>query len=116
MYVLYLFFSAFRYKPVIICSAIFGMLFCALMAWTESATAIYFVQLFYGAFVAAEVAYYTYIYAKVDKAKYQLVTGHTRAAILAGRFLGAIISQVLISVPFFSAKYVDLVVFSFASK
>lgn len=92
------------------------MLFCGLMVWTKSHTAFYFVQLFYGAFVASEVAYYTYIYAKVDKAKYQLVTGHTRSAILAGRFLGAAISQVLISFPIFSTNYEDLVLFSFISK
>lgn len=92
------------------------MLFCGLMAWTTAELAIYFIQLFYGAFVACEVAYYTYIYAKVEKSKYQIVTGHTRSAILAGRFLAAVISQLLISFPIFGTKYVDLVVYSFISK
>lgn len=47
--------------------------------------------------MAAEVAYYTYIYAKVERDKYQLVTSQTRSAILAGRFLGSVIGQVMIS-------------------
>lgn len=47
--------------------------------------------------MAAEVAYYTYIYAKVERSKYQLVTSQTRSAILAGRFLGSAVAQVVIS-------------------
>lgn len=47
--------------------------------------------------MASEVAYYTYIYAKISREKYQQVTGNTRAAILLGRFLSGVISQVLVS-------------------
>ena len=47
--------------------------------------------------MAAEVGYYTYIYAKINRDKYQQVTGYTRAAILSGRFLGSILAQLLIS-------------------
>lgn len=47
--------------------------------------------------MAAEVAYYTYIYAKVDREKYQIVTGHTRSAILVGKFLGGVLGQILVS-------------------
>ena len=47
--------------------------------------------------MAAEVAYYTYMYAKVDKDKYQKVTGHARAAILSGRFLASVLAQFLYS-------------------
>lgn len=54
-------------------------------------------QIMYGSLMSAEVAYYTYIYASVDREKYQIVTGHTRSAILAGRFLASIIAQLLIS-------------------
>lgn len=105
-----------RYKPIIILSALCGMLFCALMAWTSHESAVYVIQLSYGAFSACDIAYYTYIYAKVDKEKYQIVTGHTRSAILAGRFLGAVISQLLISFSITSAGDADLVVLSFASE
>lgn len=72
---------------------------------------MHLVQFSYGLFMACEVAYYTYIYAKVEKSKYQLVTGHTRSAILVGRFLGAALAQFLIS--FKLADYTDLVYLSF---
>ena len=51
----------------------------------------------YGLFRATEVAYYSYIYAKVDKEHYQKVTSHTRGAILAGRSISGVASQVLVS-------------------
>lgn len=47
--------------------------------------------------MAAEVAYYTYMYAKVEKSKYQKVTGHARAAILSGRFLASVLAQLIVS-------------------
>jgi hypothetical protein len=37
------------------------------------------------------------MYAKVDKEKYQKVTGNARSAILAGRFLASVTAQLLVS-------------------
>lgn len=37
------------------------------------------------------------MYAKVEKKRYQKVTGNARAAILSGRFLASVIAQVLYS-------------------
>jgi thiamine transporter 2/3 len=54
-------------------------------------------EVFYSFFLAAEVAYYTYIYAQVDKKHYQKVTSHTRAADLIGRALSGVVSQILVS-------------------
>lgn len=90
------------------------MLLFGAMIWTNSYEAMYLVQFSFGLFMACEVAYYTYIYAKVEKSKYQLVTGHTRSAILVGRFLGAALAQFLIS--FKLADYKDLVYLSFGCK
>lgn len=45
--------------------------------------------------MATEVAYFTYIYAKVDKEHYLKVTSHTRAALLCGRFTSGVLAQVL---------------------
>ena len=64
--------------------------------------------------MATEVAYYTYIYAKVPKDYYQQVTSHTRAAILAGRAISGIIAQLLISLE--SADYRDLNYITFAGQ
>lgn len=47
--------------------------------------------------MATEVAYYTYIYAKVDKEHYLKTTSHTRAAILAGRFVAGVLGQTLVN-------------------
>ncbi|XP_039439306.1 thiamine transporter 1-like isoform X3 [Culex pipiens pallens] len=55
------------------------------------------VQVLYGTFMATEVAYYTYIYAKISRDRYQQVTGNTRAAILSGRFLASVVGQTLVS-------------------
>lgn len=46
--------------------------------------------------MATEVAYYTYIYAKVEREHFQKVTSHTRAAVLAGRAFSSITGQLLI--------------------
>ena len=42
------------------------------------------------------MAYFTYIYARVPAEHYQAVTSFTRAALLFGRFLSGVLSQVLI--------------------
>jgi thiamine transporter 2/3 len=68
---------------------------------------------FYGTFMATEVAYYTYIYAKVPKDYYQQVTSHTRAAILAGRAFSGILAQLLISLD--AADYRDLNYITFSA-
>lgn len=47
--------------------------------------------------MASEVAYYTYMYAKVEKEKYQKVTGHARASLLSGRFIASVLGQILFS-------------------
>ncbi|KAH8412169.1 hypothetical protein KR009_000271 [Drosophila setifemur] len=86
-----------RYKPVIVLSALAGIVLFSLLLWSHSLGMLQVAQVFFGTFTAAEVAYYTYIYAKVDKERYQIVTGHTRAAILSGKFLGGLLAQVLVS-------------------
>ncbi|XP_023031505.1 thiamine transporter 1 [Drosophila willistoni] len=86
-----------RYKPVIVLSAIAGILMFIILIWTKTILWLQIAQIFYGTFTAAEVAYYTYMYAKVDKERYQVVTGHTRAAILSGKFLGGLLAQILVS-------------------
>lgn len=68
------------------------------------------------------VAYYTYIYAKVDRKHYKKVTSYTYSAIFAGRFLGGVVAQLLVSfdiMDFHQLNYISLtcvsvaVIFSF---
>uniref|UniRef100_A0AAG5D3A1 Reduced folate carrier n=1 Tax=Anopheles atroparvus TaxID=41427 RepID=A0AAG5D3A1_ANOAO len=86
-----------RYKSIIIFSACLGIVIWSLLLWTASLGALQVVQVLYGTYMASEVAYYTYIYAKISREKYQQVTGNTRAAVLLGRFLSGVISQALVS-------------------
>lgn len=74
-----------------------GLVLWSLLLWTTSLTGLYFVQICYGFFMAAEIAYYTYMYAKVEKDKYQRVTGLARASLLAGRFLASVLAQNLVT-------------------
>lgn len=64
--------------------------------------------------MATEVAYYTYIYAKVHRDRYQVVTGFTKSAILAGRFSAAVASQLFVSFKVLSLR--DLNYLSFGCK
>ncbi|XP_055708650.1 folate-like transporter 3 [Phlebotomus papatasi] len=103
-----------RYKPIIVLSAISGICLWAILLWTITLQWLYVTQFFYGFFMAAEVAYYTYIYAKVERRRYQQVTGHTRSAILTGRFLAGTTAQLLVS--FELMDFRDLNYISFGSQ
>jgi solute carrier family 19 (thiamine transporter), member 2/3 len=92
-----------RYKPIIIASAFVALALWSLLLWTSSIEALYLVQVCYGFFMAAEVAYYTYMYAKVEREKYQKVTGQTRASLLFGRFFASVLAQIL-----YSTKTIDI--------
>ncbi|KAJ8733805.1 hypothetical protein PYW07_014356 [Mythimna separata] len=84
-----------RFKPVIILSGLSGIAVYAILLWTSSLEWVQASQFFYGLYIATEVAYYTYIYAKVDPTKYPRVSSYTRIAALTGRFLSGTSSQLL---------------------
>lgn len=84
-----------RFKPVIILSGLSGIAVYAILLWTTSLEWVQASQFFYGLYIATEVAYYTYIYAKVDPAKYPRVSSYTRIAALSGRFLSGVTAQLL---------------------
>lgn len=55
-------------------------------------------QVCFGFFYSSEVAFTTYLYAKVDdKQYYQKITSLVKASMLFGRFLSGLIGQVIIS-------------------
>ncbi|CAG4921256.1 unnamed protein product [Colias eurytheme] len=85
-----------RFKPVIILSGLSGISVYAVLLWTSSLEWLQVSQFLYGIYMATEVAYLTYIYAKVDTAKYSRVSSYTRIAALTGRFLSGVSSQLLI--------------------
>lgn len=53
-------------------------------------------EVFYGTMIACEVAYYTYVYSKVDKKHYKVVSGHMKIACLLGRLVSALFAQLMI--------------------
>ncbi|XP_001359907.2 thiamine transporter 2 isoform X2 [Drosophila pseudoobscura] len=85
-----------RYKPVIIANALTGILVWSTLLWTTTLTGLQVVEVFYGFYQAAEVAYYAYIYAKVDKKYYPLVTSYTRSAMFVGKLVGGLLAQLMI--------------------
>lgn len=102
------------YKPLIITVGVTGIIVWSMLLWTTSLEALMALEFFYGTYMAAEVAYYTYIYAKVDKKYYPRVTSHTRAAMFAGKLVASILAQLLLY--FDVMDYRDLNYITLASK
>ncbi|XP_014296418.1 thiamine transporter 2 [Microplitis demolitor] len=86
-----------RYKPVIILCGLSGVITFTGLILGRSIAALQFVEFFYGFYISAEVAYYTYIYAKVDKQHYQSVSSYTRSALLFGRFITGAVAQLIVA-------------------
>ncbi|XP_014218184.1 thiamine transporter 2-like [Copidosoma floridanum] len=86
-----------RYKPAIILCGLSGTATFAILRYGTTIGHMQAVQFLYGLMLSTEVAYYTYIYAKVDKQRYQKVTSHTRGAFLLGRFTAGVVAQLTTS-------------------
>lgn len=85
-----------RYKPLIILLSACGVTIWSMLLWTHTVVGLQMVEVIYGTYCATEIAYYSYIYAKTEKQHYQAVTSHTRAAVLAGKFIASISAQLLV--------------------
>lgn len=80
-----------------------------MLIWTTSLLSLQILEVFYGTYMAAEVAYYTYIYAKVDKKYYARVTSHTRAAMFAGKLISGVTSQLVINLDVMNYKELNYI-------
>ncbi|XP_054290781.1 thiamine transporter 1-like [Macrosteles quadrilineatus] len=109
-----LFFCAdyFRYKPFIVIGALFGLAAQIINLVSEDTFALMGRQCLYGAAKAAEVAYFSYIYAKVPKINYTKVTSFCQAAAVAGGIFSALVS--LWPLPGLWSNYVTIIVLAFA--
>lgn len=101
----------FRYKPIIITIGITGIITWAMLLWTTSVLWSQIIQVFYAAYVSCEVAYFTYIYAKVSKDHYLAVTSHTRAALLAGKFISGVVGQTLVHTQLMNIRELNYITF-----
>jgi thiamine transporter 2/3 len=86
-----------KYKFAIILCGLSGTITFIILRFATTIYHVQVVEFFYGLLLSTEIAYYTYIYAKVNKKHYQQVTSHTRAAYLVGRFAAGIVAQLTIS-------------------
>ncbi|KAJ1356479.1 Reduced folate carrier [Parelaphostrongylus tenuis] len=86
-----------RYKPVIVLEGACLALTWALLVWGEGITQMRLMQIVFGTASAAEVAYYSYLYAIVNEKNYRRVTSYVRSAALTGKLLAYGLAQVLIS-------------------
>lgn len=101
-----------RYKPVIILEGLAYIVTWILLLWAPGVLAMQFMEIAYGIATSTEIAYLTYIYAKVPSEKYQTVTSLARSAILFGRFSSGLCSQLLSSLDILDygqLNYVSLV-------
>lgn len=89
-----------------------GVTFSSMLIWTTSLTALQILEFFYGLYLASEVAYHTYIYAKVDRAYYPKVTAHARAAMFLGKFVAGGSSQILINFEIMTYKSLNYITWS----
>lgn len=89
---------------MIIANAITGISIWGTLIWTSTLGGLQAVEVFYGFYQAAEVAYYSYIYAKVDKQYYPRVTSHTRAAMFVGKLVAGLLAQLVIGMQWMNYK------------
>ncbi|XP_023340838.1 thiamine transporter 1 [Eurytemora carolleeae] len=114
----FLFTDLLKYKPVIVFEGIAYITTWSLLLWGKGLLSMQFMQFAYGVATSTEVAYFTYIYAKVSPHYYQQVTSFTRTALLLGRFLSGLLSQVLIAsgvVDYRGLNYISLAMVSIAA-
>lgn len=101
----------FRYKPLIILSGVAGIGYWALFVGTKSLVWLQVAEVFYGTYKSADVAFWSYIYARVDKSCYQKITSYTKSASQLGKFAGAVGAQILLFyglVDYLDLNYVSL--------
>ncbi|XP_055599714.1 thiamine transporter 1-like [Uranotaenia lowii] len=86
----------FRYKPLLVLAGIAGMLHWATMIWCTGIRWLQLSEVFYGTLKAADVAFWSYIYARVDRSRYQKITSYTKSSSMVGKFVAAVGSQALL--------------------
>ncbi|KAK5869513.1 hypothetical protein PBY51_024222 [Eleginops maclovinus] len=86
-----------RYKPVIILQGLSHITTFALILVGSGVRCAQLAFFSYSIAMAADVAYFSYIYSVVQPSHYQRVTSYVKAAILLGYSVGALLGQLLLS-------------------
>ncbi|XP_063967276.1 thiamine transporter 2-like [Lytechinus pictus] len=104
-----------RYKPVIVFEGLAYIGTWSLLLWAYGVTMMKLMQFMYAFATSTEVAYLAYIFAAVSSDHYQQVSSYTRSALLAGRFVAAVIGQLLISFKVTTYRGLNYVSLAFVS-
>ncbi|XP_071756865.2 thiamine transporter 2-like [Centroberyx gerrardi] len=86
-----------RYKPVIVLQGLSYVVSFLLLLLGSGVHSAQWALFIYSFGTAADVGYYSYIYSVVQPSYYQRVTSYARGAILVGYAVGALLSQLLLS-------------------
>ena len=84
------------YKPILMIQSISYISVWLTLIYGRSVFSQQIGQVLYGISTATDVAYFAYIYVKVERKHYAIVTVLTRAALEAGKCLSYILSQLII--------------------
>ncbi|VDM41303.1 unnamed protein product [Toxocara canis] len=85
-----------RYKAIIMLEASCLCGTWALLIWGTTLWQMQIMQVVFGVASAAEIAYYSYMFAVVDQRHYKRITSYIRAAALAGKFFAFGLAQYLV--------------------
>ena len=94
---------------MIILEALSLVITWVLLLFAEGVAWMQVMQFSYGVATSMEIAYYTYIYAKVPKEDYLLVSSLTRGAVLIGKFLTGALAQLLTSLELCDYKVLNYI-------
>ncbi|KAL7076839.1 hypothetical protein ACQ4LE_004141 [Meloidogyne hapla] len=93
---IFLFTDLFLYKPTMFVEIIGQIIFRSTLVFGGSIISQIIGQISYGIASASEIAFFSYIYARLEKEQFKTLTSWTRAGTMAGRTTGYLFSQFLI--------------------
>ncbi|VDN95200.1 unnamed protein product [Brugia pahangi] len=102
-----------RYKPIIVLEALSLFGTWALLLWGKTVWHMQIMQILFGLSSAAEIAYYSYMYAVVNQKYYKLITSYIRAAALVGKFFAFGFAQFLISFEYGLSSAAEIAYYSY---
>ncbi|CAD5207731.1 unnamed protein product [Bursaphelenchus okinawaensis] len=86
-----------RYKPVVVLEALSLTTTWVLLCFGRTVLQMQIMQIVFGIASGSRIAYFSYIYAVVDKSQYKKATSYIRSSALIGKFLAFLTAQILIS-------------------
>uniref|UniRef100_A0A7E4VBS9 Folate transporter 1, chloroplastic n=1 Tax=Panagrellus redivivus TaxID=6233 RepID=A0A7E4VBS9_PANRE len=93
---IFLFTDIFLYKPVMYLEVLGQFAYRFTLVFTNNLLSQQIGQACYGIAMASEVAFFSYIYGRLEKNQYKRLTSWTRAGTMAGRTGGYIFAQIMI--------------------